>query len=239
MSRFVLSLLPLAILAPAAAAAELPLYLMEVPPLTLNAPGRKGIVGDIVLEAMKRAGLEPKLIVEPSPRAMANVQNKDNALIIPLARVRDREDKYTWIAPVTRVNRAFFSLGQTAGSFEEARRQFRTVAVSRGSAGLSILLEHGFAREQIVEVNQGLSAPRMLLAGRVDAWYNVALESQVLFKQLGTPPAPMGAMLGSSDQYLACSKTCDERVAARLAEEIRAMQADGSARQIAARYDGE
>ncbi|MEW9898638.1 transporter substrate-binding domain-containing protein [Chitinivorax sp. PXF-14] len=237
MSRFTLSTLALTMLASAATAAELPLYLMEVPPLTINSPDRKGIVGDVVLEAMKRAGIEPRLIVEPSPRAMANVQNKDNALIIPLARLKEREDKYTWIAPVARVSRAFFSLGQRADSFDDARQQFHAIAVSRGSAGLDILLEHGFSRDQIVVVNQGLSAPRMLLAGRVDAWYNLVLESQVLFKQLGKPTAPMGAPLGSSDQYLACSKTCDERVVARLAEEIRAMQADGSARRIAARYD--
>lgn len=217
-------------------AAELPLHFMVVPPLTIDSPQRKGLVGDLVLEAMKRAGYRVKLIVDPSPRAMATVQQRQNAFIIPLARLKDREDKYTWVAPITRVDRAFFTRGRRVASFAEAKASFATVAVSRGTAGVSILLEQGFSREQIVEVNQGTAAPRMLRAGRIDAWYNLVLESQVLLEEVGAPGVVMGAKLGSTEQYLACSKTCDPAVVAKLGQTLRAMRADGSAARIMSRY---
>ncbi|HRE17016.1 MAG TPA: hypothetical protein PLW86_08090, partial [Rhodocyclaceae bacterium] len=84
-------------------AEEQALYLMEVPPMTMNEAERKGIVGDIALEAMKRSGIPSRLIVEPSNRAMQTVKQHDNLLIIPLARLKDREADYTWIAPIVKV----------------------------------------------------------------------------------------------------------------------------------------
>ncbi|WP_410499640.1 substrate-binding periplasmic protein [Chitinibacter sp. S2-10] len=219
-------------------AADTQLYLMEVPPLTMNQPDRKGLVGDVVLEAFRRAGVSVQLLVEPSPRAMASVQAQDNALIIPLARLNDRENKYTWIAPITRVNRAFFTMGKRINSFDEAKTSLKTIAVSRGTAGVSILREQGFAPAQIVEVNQGETAPRMLQAGRVDAWYNLIAESRLLLKGLGTANANIvsGALLGPTEQYLACSKRCDPELVAKLAEAIKSMQTDGSLRAILSRY---
>ena len=128
-----------------AAAAEVTLYLMEVPPLTLNQPERKGIGGDLVLAAMRRAGYSARLQVVPSMRAMALVQNQASRdeLIIPLARQKEREPHYSWIAPIVRVQRAFFSLDHKVQSFEQARNTFRTIAVARGTAGVNILREQG------------------------------------------------------------------------------------------------
>jgi polar amino acid transport system substrate-binding protein len=209
---------------------------MEVPPLTVNTPDRKGIVGDIVLEAFHRSGYQVKIIVVPSPRAMQTVQQVDNLFIIPLARLPDREKRYTWIAPIMRVERAFFSVNKKVDSFDQARKSFKSIAVSRGTAGYNILLEHGFSKEQIVEVNQGVTAPKMLQAGHVDAWYNLVLESKILLKEVGGTPVLRGKAVGSTDQYLSCSKKCDSVVQAKLIETLKTMQADGTTKKIIARY---
>lgn len=220
----------------ALADADIPLYLMEVPPYTINRPEQRGMVGDVVLEAMRRAGLREKLLVEPSPRAMARVQVGTNLLIMPLARIPERESDYTWIEPVARFERAFFSLDRKAQSFAEAREHFRRVAVSRGTAGYHILLAQGFDRSQLVEVNQGITAPRMLLARRVDAWYNPVLEARALLRQLNNPALQMGTELGSTDNYLACSKSCDPQLVEKLGTALKQMRDDGSTRRIAKRY---
>lgn len=52
------------------AAEELTIYLMEVPPLTINSPDRKGVVGDAVMEAMRRAGYHPNVVIMPNNRAL-------------------------------------------------------------------------------------------------------------------------------------------------------------------------
>lgn len=222
-----------------AAARELTLYMMVVPPLTLNQVDHKGPAGDIALEAIRRAGETCKLLVVPSNRAMVEVRLADSrdVLIIPLARQKEREPLYTWIAPVAKVQRAFFSMTQRVQSFDEARATFHSIAVARGTAGLNILREQGFANSQLVEVVDAIAASRMLIAGRVDAWYGPLLQ----FKswQRETDPenrVQMGAELGGTVNYLACSKQCNAALVSRLAEEIDKMHKDGTIKAIEARY---
>ena len=216
---------------------QLPLYLMEVPPMTIDAPVHKGIVGDIVDEAMRRAQIAPRLVMLPSPRALAEVPETHDALIIPLARLPSREANYTWIAPIVKVQRAFFTMGKRVDSFSQAKATFKTVAVSRSTIGLDILLAQGFSRAQIVEVNQGETGAKMLLAGRFDAWYNVVSESQVLLADTDPQHRVVhGAMLGDTYNYLACSKICNPLITAKLTAALRSMAADGSMQRIAARY---
>ncbi len=93
--------------------------------------------------------------------------------------------------------------------FADARRQFRRIAVSRNTANYEILLREGFERGQLVEVNAGEAAPRMLAAGRVDAWFNMIPESEALLQQIGAPAVVRGARLTPTDLYLACSRTCN------------------------------
>lgn len=218
-------------------AEPVPLYLMEVPPMTMNEAERKGIVGDIALEALRRAGVQTRLIVEPSNRAMRSVKQSDDALIIPLARLRDREADYTWIAPIVKVNRAFFTLNSPANSFADASQKYRSIAVSRGTAGVSILLDNGFSHEQIIEVKQGDIAPKMLLAGRIDAWFNLVSESRLLLQEADPDKKiKTGNFLGSTYNYIACSRICNTQTVNRLRATINSMEKDGSIAAIKARY---
>lgn len=234
-----LSVLSLAAMSLPAVAEELTLYMMEVAPLTVNKADRKGPAGDITLEAIRRTGDTCKLLVVPSNRAMVEVRQTDSrdVLIIPLARQRQREPFYTWIAPIAKVDRAFFSMTRRVRSFDEARATFRSIAVARGTAGVNILREQGFAESQLVEVVDAIAASRMLIAGRVDAWYGPLLQFKTWQRE--TDPqnrVQMGAELGSTANYLACSKQCSPALVSRLAEEIDRMHRDGTIKAIEARY---
>jgi polar amino acid transport system substrate-binding protein len=225
--------------APALAPEEVAIYLMEVPPLTMNLPERKGLVGDMVFEAIRRAGYVPRVIVVPSNRALAMVASPDmrDALIIPLARVEEREARYTWIAPIARVNRAFFSLSPSVASFGEARASYRQVGVARGTAGVGILRRQGFSERQVYEINQGEGALRMLLLGRIDAWYGPVAEGKALLKSIDTGHrANASALLGPTFNYLGCSRVCDPLLVARLTRALKAMDSDGSSRAIRQKY---
>jgi polar amino acid transport system substrate-binding protein len=230
-------LLLLAVLAiPVRAETEVELYLMEVKPYTIDSPEQKGMVGDVVLEAMRRAGYRARIVVVPSPRALLTVVKSENTLIIPLARLKERESDFTWIARVMTVERAFFTLDKSVASFAEAKNKFKLIGVARASAGYQILLDHGFGKEQLLEVNQGVIAPKMLRAGRFDAWYNPVLEAQALQDEVGGRRFVRSRLLGSTAQYLACSKICDEVMVTRLADAVREMQKDGSAEKIISSY---
>jgi len=217
--------------------AEINLYMMTMPPLVMDADGRRGMVGDVVLEAMRRAGLPARILVEPNPRAMAAVQDGRDHFIIALARTPGREHLYTWIAPIIAVHRTFYTMGRKVGSFAEARAAYRHIAVSRNTANEEVLLNEGFAPGQLVPVNAGEAAPRMLLAGRVDAWFNLIPESETLLRQVGgTARVQAGERLASSDLYLACSLQCDPALVQKLTAALVAMRADGSTRRLLQRY---
>jgi polar amino acid transport system substrate-binding protein len=233
---FAICILLVQLVAPAMADEEITLYLMEVKPYTIDSPERKGIVGDVVLEAMRRAGYRPKIIVVPSPRALLLVPDLQNTLIIPLARLKEREADFTWIARVMNVDRAFFTIDKKVNSFDEAKATFKSIGVARGSAGLRILLDQGFDKAKIEEVNQGVTAVKMLQAERFEAWYSPILEAQQLEKDAGAPEFAMSPPLGPTEQYLGCSKRCDETMVKRLSEVIKEMRQEGLIKKIAASY---
>ena len=217
-------------------AQEVTLYLMDVPPYAMDNPQQKGMLGDVTLEAARRAGLQPKIVVVPSPRALMEVPKLEDTLIIPLARLKDREPHYTWIAHIVDVERAFYTRDKKIDSFEQARTGLQAIGVSRGSAGYLILLEQGFSKEQLVEVNQGTSAPRMLMLGRIDAWYNPVLEAERLQAEIGRDRLVMGKPLGITGQYLACSKRCNPDLVNRLSRAVREMQKDGTLKKLIGAY---
>jgi polar amino acid transport system substrate-binding protein len=227
------------VLASVAAHAQVPLYLMTMPPLVINAEGRRGMVGDVVLEAMKRAGIEAQVLVEPNPHALAVVRDKADTYIAAISRTPEREQFYTWIAPIVPIHRAFFTVGKRIDSFADARRSLRRIAVSRNTANEEVLLREGFDRSQLVSVNAGESAPRMLVAGRIDAWFNLVPESETLLNQISAAGVVAGRPLSSSDLYLACSRSCDGNNVRKLEAALAAMKADGTTRKLMKRYAAE
>lgn len=224
--------------AAAARADEVPLYLMDIPPMaSKTAP--HGVVGEIVLEAMKRARLAPRLIFMPKNRAIVTVQLGTNhdALILPLARMPEREALFTWIAPLYQAERGFFTRGKRFDSFAQARGTLRTVAVARGTANGSILRAQGFRADQIYEISVNQDAPRMLLEGRMDAWFG-PIEEMALYLEREPEAGKIvaGPGLMATENYLACSRQCDPVLVGKMREAIAQMEKDGAIKAIRARY---
>ncbi len=234
-------LLPCLMLAALGAARAQPvqLFVMDVPPLTSKSGARHGVLGEIVLEALARAGIKPQLQFPPNNRAIVVVRlpTSRDQLIIPLARVPEREHEYTWIAPLHKVDRAFFSTKTRIDSYTQARTTLHSVAVARGTVAPVILRAEDFSPQQIYEINDNDNVPRMLLAERMDAWFG-PVEQMRLFLQ-GVPRREKvieGAVVGSTDNYLACSRQCDPALVSRLRSALAKMEHDGTIKAIRARY---
>ena len=120
-------------------------------------------------------------------------------------------------------------------SFAAAKKQFKAIGVERGSAAYAILKAHGFADDQLVDVALDAMAPKMLRAGRIDAWFGVVHAGGESRQDL-VESAVRGA---STEQYLACSKDCDAVLVKKLADAVKAMEADGTIDRIVDGYEGE
>ncbi|WP_040260912.1 substrate-binding periplasmic protein [Pseudomonas massiliensis] len=213
------------------------LYLAPAPPLsTLDSTGVGGIVGEVTVQAAALAGYSLRPVSLPWPRSQRIVPTGENLLIIPLSRTPDREERYTWIAPVIRMDRAFFTLGKGVETFAQARETYRRIAVGMGSAQEQKLRDEGFSDSQIYSLKIGENPARMLLLGRVDAWFNGIAETRYIWKEVSDRPLTMSPVIMSSDLYLACSRRCDPQMVLKLKEAVERLRADGSLRLIVERY---
>jgi polar amino acid transport system substrate-binding protein len=215
------------------------LYIPDAMPLVAaqDAMGH-GMIGDVALEALKRAGYQVTIKTEPWLRAQKRVREGKNLLLVPLSRTPEREDKYTWAASVFPLPRAFFTFDTPVQSFEEARTRYKRIGVSIGTAQEEILRAHGFSREQIYSLQLGDHPLKLLELNRIDAWFTTVPEGQYHWTRTSTRPLLKSPEMAATDMYVACSKTCDAALVQALRKAVEAMRADGSIKRITTRYLG-
>ncbi len=213
------------------------LFILDAPPLTLvdDANGH-GIVGDAVLMAMAKAGYVAHIQALPWARSQKYVSEKQDLLIAPLSRTPERENLFTWIAPIMTMERAFFSLEHRVSSFAEAKRVYRVIGVGLGSAQEEILRTQGFSREQIYPLTIGDNPAQMLLKGRIDAWFNGVPESQYIWPKVSERKLLMSPVMSTVDLYLACSKQCSDERVQGLREAVETLRRDGTLARIQKQY---
>ncbi|WXL27682.1 ABC transporter substrate-binding protein [Ectopseudomonas mendocina] len=218
------------------AAETIQLFIPDAPPLTFQQHQLGyGIAGDMTLAAIGRAGMTANLINSPWARAQITVSAGRDQLITPLSRTPEREEDYTWIAPIMALERAFFSLGTPVSSFEDARKRYNRIAVGHGTPQEETLLQAGISREQIVSLKLGEIPITMLKRGRVDAWFTGVPEALFLWPE-GGPKLRRSPVLNSSDIYLACSKDCNPELVQRLRQVIEQLHKEGELKKIMAVY---
>lgn len=224
-----------------AKATLLDIHIANAPPVTMtaNAAGY-GIVGDIALAAVALAGYKPQIQDLPWPRSQLLVSSGKNQLIIPLSRTTEREDKFTWIAPIMPMERAFFTLDTPVSSFSEAKKRYRAIAVGAGTAQLEILKQQGFSESQIHILKLGDSPLRMLQLRRIDAWFTGVPEGQYEWpeREMNSIAAKlkMSPVLHSVDLYLACSIDCEASLVTRLRSAVNSLRADGTIKKVTRAY---
>lgn len=227
-------LLPLLIIHDAGGASlTAELHILDAPPLTfIDDPRGHGIVGDVVLAAMTKAGYSAKIHVLPWARAQKHVSEGRDFLITPFSRTPGRENRFTWIASIMPMERAFFSLDRQVSSFAQAKETYRMIGVGLGSAQEEILRTEGFSDEQIYPLAIGDNPAQMLLMGRIDAWFNGVPESRYIWPKISKRKLLMSSVNSSADLYLACSKQCSPEMVQHLREAIETLRADGELKRI-------
>lgn len=216
---------------------QVDLYIPDAMPLAATRdPMGHGLVGDVVLEALKRAGYRVTIKTEPWLRAQKRVREGENLLLLPLSRTPGRENQYTWVASVLPLPRAFFSFTPPAQTFAQARTNYRRIGVGLGTAQEEILLSQGFSKEQIYPLLLGDKPIKLLELNRIDAWFTTVPEGQYTWQRSTRQPLLHGPEVASTDMYLACSKQCDQTLVKALRAAMNTLRSDGSIERIKARY---
>jgi polar amino acid transport system substrate-binding protein len=220
-----------------ASARTLEIYTLDAPPLVIEQGDNHGIHGDVLLEAVKRAGFEAKLVFLPWRRGQDTVANGEDMLIIPLARTPEREPIYTWISNIYTVERTFATIDAPLDSIDQVKSKKATVLVGQGSAQEQLLLKNGVDKAQLQSQVIGKSEIEMLLSGRVNAWLNSTPETLWKWKQSGHKEKVfIGKAIASDDVYVACSKKCSTDITGPIGKAIDGMRQDGTIKKIIDKY---
>ncbi|QXI25648.1 substrate-binding periplasmic protein [Pseudomonas vanderleydeniana] len=232
-----LSLSSLATQAAVAAPSPLDLFILDAPPLTfVDSSNGHGIVGEIAVQAIAKAGYTVHIQALPWARSQRHVSEKQDLLIAPLTRTPERENRFTWIAPIISMDRAFFTLGKPVTSYEEARQTYGIIGVGLGSAQEEILRSQGFSNDQIYPLTIGDNPAQMLLKGRIDAWFNGVPESRYIWPKNSDRTLFMSPVLNTADIYLACSRQCSDELVKNLRTAVESLRADGTLERLKNQY---
>lgn len=190
------------------AAEPLEVFTADVRPLSIADGERRGIVLDLVRDALRAAGREARFTFLPFAEALARTQARPGALVAPLARSPQREAAFAWVAKVLDVPQAMGTLaGWPPVDLDGARRLGR-VGVVKAGVQESYLRDNGFTN--LVPFRAAREAAEALAGGAVDAWYGTGTEIMIQFELIGRQGAvQVGPTLQSAAVWLAANTDTD------------------------------
>ncbi|PXX51165.1 substrate-binding periplasmic protein [Aquitalea magnusonii] len=231
-----LSLMPC--LAWAAEAGQTILLECDYLPSICNQPDQPtpGMMMEIGSEAIRRAGYIPQTRIRPWNRAMREVIDSSNAIIIYFARTPEREPLFHWIAIINSTDFRFFTRDGAAPchTLQQAIAAGR-IGVRAGSSVLSWLAQQGVSQQQI-EQSQLPDMAKMLKAGRIGSFLGSTATFRPSYQQqIGTMPVE-GNVIYSSENWIASGPRFPPETAARIANALARMKDDGFIEQIMRKY---
>lgn len=222
------------------AGGQVPVELMAVQtaPMSMDDPAEPGGVLELVQAAAAQAGYRLHITFVPWRRAQEMVASGKNILITPLTYLPARQDKFTWIAPLCRLERTIATLGRPVDSLTQARDERLRLVVGAGSAPDQELHDFGYPPDLIVTTPLGTREAEMLAMGRADGWFSGSLQMRWRWQREGNGrPLVIGQAIKTDQIFLGCSRDCDPVLVSRMAEALATLRDDGSADRILAKYD--
>ncbi len=225
-SALVLSLL----LQPAFA---LTFYTEENPPLNFQRDGRvQGVSTAVVTEMAKRAGVPADIRLLSWREAYSRTQAEAASCVYSTARLRERNDLFLWVGPLSRSVYSAFALegfDTKIGRVDDLKKyRIGVVADARATylrqRGFTTLIEYDADRDIPGNLTLDPAKP-----GAVDLWVTHAYSARETAKREGAGALRdvFGGIL-SQDYWLACNKAVPADQVKALSQALQEMNRDGS-----------
>lgn len=210
----------------------------DFPPYTYPTEyGGAGAMHDVVMEIVHRLGYKNSVEFVPWARARFEAENKPNTIIIPLARTKDREDKYTWLLHVLDDPYVVVALKDSKmniSTLEEVKKL--KIGILSGSVADALLHEKNFTN--IESASTDVQNVKKLKLGRIDAWV-APLSCIGQYKTqagIGKEDMRVGVELTRLNEYIGASKTIDKETVEKWNKTFLAMKKDGTYQSIMKKY---
>jgi polar amino acid transport system substrate-binding protein len=230
--------------APSSAQTAKPVLIMNTTQITGlmdDSKTRPGAVMEIVQRAGEIAGVDLQAKFYPWPRAMKNVQEREDTLIVGISRTPSREKKFNWVAHVIDMKIGFVTLKEPINSYAEGK-EASSVGFWKGTSYHIELKKKGFTNVRPFSTNKDSDrAITLFELGRLSSWYGDFFEFRYRWQKFAKNkklPLVFGKAMYSDSIWLAASLKFPKKMAARLKSAMKKVKASGANRQIEIKYFG-
>lgn len=210
-------------------------YTESYPPYSyINDQGNAvGLSVQYVRQIMEHSGLKFQISVMPWSRAMQRALTEDNALIFAMARTKQREATFDWLAYISSVNYYLFARSDDDRTVSLAALQAGEFRVTCLQSDISCDLLASFnipisSALKITEINR--PDVRLVYHGRADLYIGPkAFNASHLLHQ-GLPAdamKPVFKMGHGGDMYLAAAKTVKKDIRDRVRKSYEVLKESG------------
>lgn len=218
----------------AAQAADVKLFTEDYAPYNFVENGElTGHGTDIITEALSRSGVSADMEVTKWSRAITLAEQDADTCVFTTARTPEREDRFNWAGPM--YSEAIYLIQKPGANGEVSSvEQALTKKVGTQTGDFAVALLDRLGASDIDLAPDAEMTLKKLNAGRVD--YMVALESaaQVAIEEGGFEIA---MEISRNEFFLACSKTTNPEVIAKMDAAIDSILADGTQQAFIAKYE--
>ncbi len=238
MKQFLQMSLCLLLFSQTAMSGELKFFSANFPPYTYpTEKGGAGAIHDVVLEIIKRNQYKNKIEFIPWARARFEAENNPDIVLIPLARTKEREEKYTWLLHVLDDPYVIVALKESKVDIStlESSKKLK-IGILTGSVADALLRELGFTNLEVA--SNDVQNVKKLKLGRIDAWV-APLSGLSQYKKdadMDRKDMRVGAELTVLREYVGASKALDKEQVLRWQKTFAEMKKDGSYQAIMKKY---
>jgi len=218
--------------------AELKFFAANFPPYSYpTETGGAGAMHDVLLEIIKRHQHKNKIEFIPWARARFETENNSDIILIPLARTKEREEKYTWLLHVLDDPYVIVTLKEAKVDISsvEAAKKLK-IGILTGSVADNLLRELGFTKLEVA--SNDVQNVKKLKLGRIDAWVAPLSGLDQYEKNAGIERKEIrvGAELTVLKEYVGASKSFDKQQVVRWQKTFEDMKKDGTYQAIMKKY---
>lgn len=223
---------------PGLQASDLKFFSANFPPYTYPTEnGGAGAIHDVTKEIIRRLGYKNKIEFIPWARARFEAENNPEIVLLPLARTKEREDKYTWLLHVLDDPYVLVTLKNSKVDISsvEASRNLK-VGILTSSVADTLLRELGYTN--LVPASTDVQNVKKLKLGRIDAWV-APLSCIGEYKKeadLGKEDMRVGVTLTVLKEYVGASKRLDSKIVTEWTRAFEEMKKDGTYLAIMKKY---
>jgi len=200
-----------------------------------------GISVDIVEAIQKDINDKSPIKVYPWSRGMKILEKKKNSAIFSMLRTKERENKFKWVGPLTKMQLVFFKKKGspiTLKSLEDAKKVHK-IGVTKNVANYDILKEQGFKNLDVIKRGVDEKNIKKLVKGRIDLWpalKDAGLYNAKIMGLKGEIVPIDNVVIFEGDLYIAFNKKTDDKIIQTWQKALNKLRKAGKIEKIKEKY---